>query len=104
MTFKNVYLYTLKTLGSKKEEVYTTEQNTAMRLLSSYSGIDEDDLILSEVFKDEYDINGNYISSEIAEYIATPIQNMVSSYSLVSNNDSMIYRYSPVSRELSCIK
>lgn len=104
VTFKNVYLYTLKTLDNKKEEVYTTEQNTAMQLLSSYSGIDEDDLILSEVFKDEYDINGNYISSEIAEYIAAPIQNMVSSYSLVSNNDSMIYRYNPASRELSCIK
>ncbi len=97
-------MYTLKTLDNKKEEVYTTEQNTAMQLLSSYSGIDEDDLILSEVFKDEYDINGNYISSEIAEYIAAPIQNMVSSYSLVSNNDSMIYRYNPASRELSCIK
>lgn len=105
--FKNVYLYTIKTIGGKKEEVYTNKQNTAMRLLSSYSGINEDDLILSEVFKDEYDINGNYISSEIVEYIATPIQNMVSSYSRVSNisdNDSMIYRYNPVSRELSFIE
>ena len=32
------------------------------------------------------------------------IQNMVGSYSRVSNNDSMIYRYDPISMELSCIK
>ncbi len=105
-TFKNIYLYKFETLGGSEDVVYTIQQQTAVSAMAEYFEIEENSMLLSEVTRDVYDVDGNYTSSEVVEYIATPIlgQNIISNYSLASddvNYDSVIYRYDPVSKEIS---
>lgn len=109
VTFDNVYLYTFKTLGGTEEVVYTVQQQTAVSSIAEYFEIEENSMLLSEVTRDVYDVDGNYMASEVVEYIATPIlgQNIISNYSLASDDvtyDSVIYRYDPVSKEVSWLR
>ncbi len=65
-----------------------------------------DDVVLSEVICDCYDLNGEYISSEVVEYIAATQQSAYSFFSTTEVNkqdEAVLYRYNPQTDEVTCV-
>ncbi len=105
LEFTNIYLYKFKTFGGSSNVVFSAEQERAVNRISDFCMI-SDDVVLSEVTCDCYDLNGEYISSEVVEYIAATQQSTYSFFSTTDANDQskvVLYRYNPQTDEVTCI-
>jgi|GEM_PF-6669911 hypothetical protein len=63
-------------------------------------------IVVSEITRETYDLDGAYISNEIVEYVITSSQNINRSYTRMyseSNFGSISYRYNPQTNEVTCL-
>lgn len=103
--FTNIYLYKFKTFGGSSDVVFSEGQERAVNRISDFCLI-SDDVVLSEVICDCYDLNGEYISSEVVEYIAATQQSAYSFFSTTEVNkqdEVVLYRYNPQTDEVTCV-